>query len=96
MPPGLSPPKPTLSDESVRCCRNGVTPEPGAAGREPHPRVLLALETRGFRRVHQLPATRLLGHGSSRAGVHRLARHRGHELLQTVRPADVQPALPHG
>ena len=32
MPPLLSPPKPTLRADSVRCCRNGVKSEPEPSG----------------------------------------------------------------
>ena len=32
MPPLLSPPKPTLSDDRVRCCRNGVKSDPDPSG----------------------------------------------------------------
>ena len=32
MPPLLSPPKPTFSDDRVRCCRNGVKSEPEPSG----------------------------------------------------------------
>ncbi len=93
MPPLLSPPKPTFSDDRVRCCRNGVKSEPEPSGSSHSAAVLLARGLLGLRRVHHLPAAGLLGDRLAGARIHHVAGDLGHHLLQSVRAADVEPAL---